>query len=144
MSKSDYIDYVRNVLGVKSIFSNEVAPAAEILKVSLLVYVQDFNSYSRAEKDLLEKMLAALKIPPNEIQAIDFNEKFQVEAKVTAYLTDQVAGQLTGQFKLAHDLAPNEIHTYSPRVLLNNVALKKAAWAELQKILLYFQHLPIT
>ncbi|MBC7421257.1 MAG: hypothetical protein H7328_11065 [Bdellovibrio sp.] len=133
-SRNDYIDYVRNVLGVKAIFSNEISEQITPEEIPLLVRVQDFNSYSAEEKDLLTKMLAALKIPNEYSRTFDLAENPNVVCKVAVYLTDEL--------KSMKDLLPNEIHTYSPRVLLHTPALKKAAWDELQKVLRFFQQQP--
>lgn len=130
MSKSDYIDYVRQVLGVKTILSNEPT-ATETLAIPLLVYVEDFKNYLPPEKELLDKMLAALKRSPTDMHILDLNDVITAQAGVTLYLTDEL--------KVGRELAANEIHTYSPRILLKDAGLKKAAWAQLQKILLYFQ-----
>ena len=131
--KSDYIDYVRNVLGVKSIFSNSVLPEAPV-EIPLVVYVQDYRSYSTTETDLLHKMLAAVKISAENIQFFDLSENVNAVSQMTIYLTDEM--------KPGRTLAANEIHTYSARQLLQKPAFKKAAWDELQKVLHFFQQLP--
>ena len=135
-SKKDYIEYVRNVLGVKSIYNEPVVESdiasAGIQEVTLAVYIQDFNQYTAEEIDLLQKMLAALKISSQEIALIDIaDQSIRVNSKMNVFLTDEL--------KLNHQLQPNEIHTYSSRTLLKKPALKKAAWDELQKILRFFQ-----
>ncbi len=134
--KKDYIDYVRNVLGVKSIFSNAAEDAVnekiEVQpEISLVVFVQDLKSYSPAEKDLLQKMLGAVKISEELTRVLDITEESKFHSQMSVYLTDELI--------LGKGLASNEIHTYSPRTLLLKPAYKKAAWDELQKVLRFFQ-----
>ncbi|MBC7742459.1 MAG: hypothetical protein H7061_09690 [Bdellovibrionaceae bacterium] len=129
-SKKDYLDYVREVLGVQSLFAMPAVVEPE-LEVPLIIYVQDYLSYTAAEKNLLQKMLLALKVPLLQMHLLDFNDPKKIKYQIRVCLTDQKPPAGTTD--------ANDIHTLSPRVLLQNTALKKVAWDDLQKVLLFFQ-----
>ncbi len=132
--KKDYIEYVRNVLGIKMIYATQPEETA-LLQIPLAIYVQDFLNYTTEEKDLLKKMLLAIKMSEKNFVVFDLSESKKVISQMTIYLSDEVNSH--------QQLAANEVHTYSPRILLKKTALKKAAWDELQKVLHYFQQNPL-
>lgn len=128
--KDDYFDYVENVLGVKSILLTAIPKTENQIQVELLFCVQNYKSYSTEEFDLLQKMIAAVKVDPSRLMVCDLAEatKFEVKALVVFQdetQVDPVKAQLT-------------VKTYSPRLLLKKSELKKQAWTELQKILQFF------
>ncbi len=129
-SKKDYIDYVRDVLGVQSLHGlNEMT--IQGVEIPLVIYVEDYLTYSSPEKDLLDKMLLALKVPILQMLILDSHDPKNVNYEFRLRLTDEKPS--------VNPVLPNEIHTFSPRVLIKNAALKKLAWDDLQKVLLYFQ-----
>ena len=129
--REEYIDYVVKVLGVKTLFvepgtfSDEAAP-----HTPLLILVEEYSSYSPEEIDLLEKMVAALKLDTSFIKIADLKNSSVMASDFKIYFTDKelnVGGVET-----------NQVSTYSPRVLLKKAILKKQAWNDLQKVIQFF------
>ena len=131
-SKLDYLEYVRDVLGIKSLHGVPQAKV-EIPKIPIVIYVEDFLNYNTNEKELLHKMLGALKVPLLQMQIFDLKDPVQITYEMRICLTDEK--------QTRSPIPPNEINTFSPRKLLQNAALKKVAWDDLQKVLLHFQPL---
>ena len=129
--REDYFDYVANVLGVKSFYLEpgvvSFEPAAH---TPLLILVEDLSNYSPEESDLLEKMVAALKLDPSIIKITDLKNSTAVNSDFKIYFTDKGLG--TGSSEA------NQVSTYSPRVLLKKAILKKQAWNDLQKVIQFF------
>lgn len=126
--RSAYIDYVQNVLGVKAIMREAGDAEASAVRPALWVRVQNLSTYSEAEKDLLSKMLAALKLGPSLY--------FVVE---TGSREDQaLSSELVLEFADERIEVSGKVLTYSPRTLLQKGDLKKVAWADLQKIIAAF------
>ncbi len=125
--RSTYIDYVQNVLGVKSIM-RDADDAPSLIQKSLVVRVQNLSSYSEAEKDLLSKMLAALKLDPSVYTVVESGS--DEEKTFCANLILDFADERVE--------ASDRVLTYSPRTLGLKPDLKKVAWADLQKIIAAF------
>ena len=121
--KSDYFDYVENVLGVKSIMLNRKQ------NIPLLIAVEDLNSYGVEEQDLLGKMVGALKVEMQRISLVDMSEAEKFESEFTVYFMNQ---------PIEKQSSKNTVTTFSPRTLLKKPELKKNAWTDLQKVLTYF------
>lgn len=124
--KDDYFNYVIDVLGIKTLLLEPKAAAEIAMAVNLLVCVEHYTSYNEQEKELLLKMLSAMKIEPAQMRIID-----SVNAESTTYrycldLRDQLSDE---------KLPPQIIQSYSPRTLLKKPELKKTAWSDLQKIM---------
>ena len=121
--KKDYFDYVENVLGVKSIL---LSPKQNI---PLLIAVENYTDYSPDENELLQKMIAALKVDSKNISLVDLTEEGGFQPEFTLFLMIQ-----------PHDkqAAENSVTTFSPRALLKKTELKKSAWSDLQKVITYF------
>lgn len=129
--KKDYFDYVENVLGVKSILLNQTSQK-EALSVPLLVYVENLENYNPEEKDLLAKMIGALKIDLQLIKVLSLNESEKIRPDYSIYFLDDVKQDISNQM--------NIVKTYSPRFLLKNSDYKKNAWNDLQEVIRYFKH----
>ncbi len=125
--KNDYFEYVENVLGVKSIILNSSNSIHETHP--LLICVENFADYTSDEKDLLAKMIAALKIESEKIKVVSLSEKQNFKSDYLICFVDQT---------LENTEMTNSISTFSPRVLLKKPELKKPAWAELQKVISFF------
>lgn len=121
--KSDYFDYVENVLGVKSVMLNPKQ------NIPLLIAIEDLNSYSVEEQDLLGKMVGALKVEMQRISLVDMSEAEKFESEFTVYFMNQ---------PIEKQSSKNTVTTFSPRTLLKKPELKKNAWTDLQKVLTYF------
>jgi len=141
--KSDYFDYVSTVLGVKSVYIEpassqalpqtltQTASAASKEVIPLLVSVENLEQYSAEERDLLEKMISALKIDLSKIKVCDVALANDYEF---AYLI-QFSESLSAS---AH--TENVLITHSPRVLLKNPSLKKQVWNEFQAVIKFFSN----
>jgi hypothetical protein len=128
--KKDYFDFVADVLGVKNILLSStpvVAPRA----VALLIAVESYLDYNSEEKDLLAKMIAALKMDLKLIQVCDLLDSANYQPELTLSFRDHFE-------KERHQSSPM-VTTYSPRALLKNADNKKAAWAHLQQVIAHFK-----
>lgn len=121
--KSDYFDYVTEVLGIRSILQAPETRGA----APLLILVEDFSAYSSEEKDLLAKMISALKLDP-KILRVSEESTGETGDKFTLYFQDKPGAENSAE----------KMFTYSPRVLLREPSLKKKAWDDLQKVIQIF------
>jgi hypothetical protein len=131
--KDDYFEYVANVLGVKSLYiDSSVTDSINSNLVPLLISVEGLASYQAEEKDLLEKMVAALKIDLNNIKIMDAGAEYLEENRYDFLI----------QFQNNPERGDREriLSTYSPRTLLKSPELKKQAWSDLQKAIQFFQN----
>lgn len=127
--KKDFFDFVSNVLGVKNILLSQ--STENVLQVvPLLIAVENLNSYTDGENELLSKMIAALKIDQKLIRLIDLKDTSLYQPEFAIYFVNEL-GQKT-------DSQVNQVQTYSPRYLLTHPELKKQAWDEMQKAIAYF------
>lgn len=127
-----YFEFVENVLGIKQVLldrtveamAEEIAAGTPPQEIQILISVQDLENYSAPEKDLLYKMIQALKLKPESYLVIDTANK-------TGYLAQHELSFSDKPQPSTADL----IETYSPRVLISKPTLKKSAWTEMQKLL---------
>lgn len=132
--QKEYLDYVENVLGVKAVLVPEAAPAAVSSaqpEVPLLIAVEALTAYNAAEKELLQKMLAALKLEQVETKVVDRAEADGLAAGFRVDFLDQPEA-------LRAEASENELTTWSPRRLLRQADFKKQAWSDLQKVIRFF------
>lgn len=122
--KKDYFDYVENVLGVKSLL---IKPAGGRQSIPLLIAIENYSGYNSAEKDLLAKMISALKIDLQRIHVVDLALRENHNFDFSLVLLD------SPDQNTANDL--KSITSYSPRILLQNSEFKKKAWSDLQKVM---------
>lgn len=127
--KKDYFDYVENVLGIKSILLNPTS-VQESVKTPLLICVENYLNYTPEEKDLLAKMIGALKIDLQKIKVMPLDESVKCPSDFSVYFLEKL-DQITAN--------ENTVTTYSPRILLKNAEFKKNAWNDLQKVITYFK-----
>ena len=129
--REDYFNYALNVLGVKSLYLDSAATSHETAQESipLLVTVAKLSTYNPEEKELLEKMVAALKMDLNQIKIVDAEVPTTTAYNFLLSLSD--SPDLNSQI-------PNHISTYSSRILLKDSSLKKKAWNDLQKVIQFF------
>ncbi|AGH95255.1 hypothetical protein [Pseudobdellovibrio exovorus] len=133
--KEDYFSYLENVLGIKTVLIDQASQQAssQQIKSPLIFLVEGLSSYSADETELLNKMIAALKIDLSQVQAVDSQISASCEAEFTVHFVDHLGASLpripTGETVLV---------THSPRFLLKNAAFKKQAWDDLQKVIRFF------
>lgn len=130
-ARQDYFEYLENVLGIKTILQSVDLFSEEVTATELLFCVQDYENYSEEEKDLLQKMISAVKVDASRLKVCDSKniKRYETECLVIFEDIPQQNTNLSAKFA---------IHTFSPRVLLKKPELKKQAWTDLQKILPYF------
>lgn len=128
--KHDYFEYLENVLGIKSIIQESKLGSLQNKKTDLLFCVENYATYSADEIDLLQKMIAAVKIAPTRLIVCDLKEKNQFETKACVLFLDEIDAIKPEKYFV--------VQAQSPRWLLKNPELKKVAWNELQKIVKFF------
>jgi hypothetical protein len=128
--KKDYFEYVSSVLGVKSILAS-LQDSASIEHVPLMIAVENYEGYSQAEKDLLSKMISALKIDLKKIKVIALKNSQNLTADFCVQFVDVKPEVSSTQNNL--------VTTHSPKFLLQNSDYKKDAWSDLQKVIAYFK-----
>lgn len=124
--KEIYLDFVKNVLGVKSIVTSH-----EEKTLPALFLVQDLSTYNEAEKELLNKMVAAVGIEKSKYEVIQFEKGMQPSCEICILLLDEVIEDLQ-----THS---NQVITFSPRKLIQNSELKRKAWDDLKKVVQFFK-----
>lgn len=130
-AKIDYFEYLENVLGIKSILlSQMIEEGASIIATELLFCVQNFQTYTEAETDLLSKMIAAVKVDPSRLKICDLQNANQFDTNCLVVFQDEAQAPPIK--------ASLTIQTFSPRLLIKKPELKKQAWTELQKVLQHF------
>lgn len=128
--KQDYFNYVIDVLGVREILLDGHTMEAHE-QIPLLVLVQNYATYNEEEKELLVKMIGAMKIEPQKMAVTDLSQLTVDSYQYALYLCDEISDV---------SRPANEIQTYSPRVLLQKPELKKVAWSALQKMIALVNH----
>ena len=120
--RKNYLNYVKDILGIKYLFLNSKNSHAK----KLLISVTDLNTYNLEENELLQKMILALKLEASDFIISDEKVLNQQEASYFLRLSDVVSDSTS----------TNVISTYSPRILLKNAHFKKKAWSDMQNLLL--------
>ena len=127
------IEYFEQVLGVKNVIvpaSAEVVPA----QYKIHFFVEDLESYTAAEKELLGKMIQAMRLQKKDYQVLNLQEsKYQDVVKIVNSGQVKNMGQSVGQIVVFKNDPQKMDETYSPRRLLKEPAFKKIAWDFLQK-----------
>lgn len=164
-----YISYLDEVLGISKVYNmenleNSVLSQSQESAIAdsksdsndlnfenqLSVYIENLNLFNHQEKELLEKMLSALKLKKNEYQLKDLNYYFQTDIlmnqnfnkphlfllldleihKKNILEKNQINNQINTQINRSED-----IFTWSPQVLIKKPELKRQAWNELQLLI---------
>ncbi len=114
----DYLNYVKDVLGIEHLFFIDDQLTAKKIVISVV----DFNLFSAAERELLEKMISALQLDSKSFIVIDSSDLALYQPEYLLKLSSVIT---TGH-------SPNTVETYSPRLLLTSPELKKTAWSDMQ------------
>ncbi len=114
-------NYLTDTLGINSIVSDAAIKASSSVKYA--IGVEDLKSYNNNESELLNKMIAALKIESTEMELFDL-----------AGLSDRIFSKMT-KFILLMNEPRNGNETFSPRVLLVRPDLKRKTWEDLKQFL---------
>ena len=150
-SKKNYIDYVTNVLGIRSIIAESVESSLEQVEhtqtanslssklnsISFLFVVENLNTYQSEEAELLNKIVASVKLPPDAFRLVDLQNVEHYERAFTIWMVDHP--------ELYQQKLPNKNQTrsetdlvvFSARILNVKPELKKQVWNDLQKVIQY-------
>ena len=130
-NRSQYLsEYLQKTLGVSQILNqkSEQSVNANLTtepSVDLGFFIEGYGTYSEAEKDLLQKMISAMKLKSNQYQICDLSENMSDQFKVKVYFMNEPL---------------NVDQTYSPRNLLVQPENKKNTWEFLKKIMSQVLH----
>ncbi|WP_409477484.1 hypothetical protein [Pseudobdellovibrio sp. HCB154] len=125
--------YLKNVLGVSQILKSDEAlnPSAVATQENVLpqavgaskitVWVENFNQFTTEDHTLLNNMLAAMKIPAQDMKVEDLSLKGSLQSAI--------------EFDLVLNPVDSGSQTYSPQVMHANKNLKSAAWTFLQQVM---------
>lgn len=115
-----YLNYVKDVLGIKHLFfiGKKRLPR-------LLIVVESLNSYTVIENELLQKMIAAMSLDPEAWTLCARDDIEQHSASFVLALSDELLEGPTNA----------TVQTYSPRTLVKHPELKKKAWHDIQELL---------
>lgn len=131
----DYVKYLKNVLGVSQILksdealsSSAVATQAQAVSASkITVWVENFNQFTTEDHTLLNNMLAAMKIPAQDMKVEDLSLKGKSQSPI--------------EFELVLNPVDSGSQTYSPQVMHANKNLKSTAWTFLQQVMQKYKSL---
>lgn len=132
-----YIDYVQNVLGVKSILHSAPQAAEQVqtaeAAASLIYFVLE-TEMKAEERELFDKIVAAIKLTAQDFRVVLASALAQGEWAVV-----MSSNPLEAQ-KLLIDLSPAKtLFTYSPKALLAKPELKREVWENLKKFMVQKQ-----
>lgn len=119
-SRLKYLNYVKDVLGIKHLFF-----IGEKRLPRLLIAVENLNSYTVIENELLQKMIAAMALDPKVWTLCAREDIDQHSASFVLALSDALLEGPTNA----------TMQTYSPRTLVKHPELKKKAWHDIQELL---------
>jgi len=125
----EYINYLKNVLGVSQVVipaSTSADTSAAYSRIS--VWIENYNQFTTEDHTLLNNMLAAMKIPEGDMIVRDLSLKTAAVSPIEFDLVvspDASAGN----------------QTYSPQVLHANKNLKSTVWTFLQTIMQKYKSL---
>lgn len=113
---TEYIkNFLTDTLGIHSILAN----AAENTSMHMFL-VEDLQSYNADESELLDKMIAALKL--------------NGEYKILDLKSSSVSAREDSLKVIFKNSPQHETEIYSPRALLQRPELKRKAWDDLKRI----------
>ena len=123
-NRSQYLsEYLQKTLGVSQILNQNSEQSLSIEpNVDLGFFIEEYQTYTHVEKDLLNKMIQAMKLSENQYQILDLSEKNN--SQVNFKMKIEFRNQPTSDFQ-----------TYSPRNLIVNPENKKNTWEFLKKIM---------
>lgn len=133
----NYLNYLQNVLGIKSVLlpvEDRAAAVAtpETQKEKKLV-VLDSGSWSQEEQLLLEKMLAALRKEAASIETISFSGNLLEHLPALLAAQEILLFDKNVQDALGTHGISNSILIASPKNLIANPELKRDAWDAMKK-----------
>ncbi len=119
-----YLNYLKKTLGVTKVLNLksdlQIAAKPFDAEVDLGFFILGYESYTKAEHELLQKMISAMKLQPDQFFLTDINNlnSIQTHSKIQIYFVDDPI---------------SDEQTYSPRILLLYPEFKKQAWDFLKR-----------
>lgn len=125
----NYINYLKNVLGLSQILHDESAADGRLTDMAsaptctpkISVWVEDYDRFSLQDHTLLNNMLAAMKIPDGDMVVQDLSLKTKGSSLI--------------HFDLVLNPDNSGMQTYSPQVLHVQKNLKSTVWTFLQTVM---------
>lgn len=154
VSVTNYISYVRNVLGVRTLQSSRIRealnemPAPETCDLLFLVIkrANEASSLTGESHELLQKMIQAMRLV-NRSYVLEEYEILAGGAPAIPALLQDYALRVVAPFVVVFSTKPANngliqnlstqkyMETFSPVYLSQNPNAKKVAWADLQKVM---------
>ena len=73
-SLANYLNYVEKVLGVKQVLNPDLSLSSDPNLKSILILVENLSEYSEEEKQLLHKMIQAMKFDQHQLNIKNYDE----------------------------------------------------------------------
>lgn len=137
--REDLIEYFSQVLGINSVLMPEVPEAPEVtLTRNILVLFVDDKPWNPETSDLFQKMWRAMKLTAEQVEVLFLQPASGPISKAELQLKALSATAVVNfSFESLADLPTDlQFRTVSPSRLIENPALKKEVWSELQKVML--------
>jgi glutamine synthetase adenylyltransferase len=139
----NYISYMKNVLGVKTIQANIQIEHCDLLFLNLKQATEQ-SIFAPECAELLDKMIQAMRL--GERRHFILECELADDTKSTTQILQQYMKKVTTPFAVLFSNKPAQksiqnlgtlsfLESYSPSYLLQNPQTKKLAWADLQKVM---------
>jgi len=125
---NDYGKYINDVLGVHQILI-EPHELLRFKPIKIYIWVENLKMFSSEDLELLNKMIAAMKIDLSCISISDLSQKNDFVSSSSYNQVEQI------HFDMVQNPSPSFFQTYSPQVIHINKDLKMKAWTFLQHIM---------
>lgn len=121
-------NFLSDTLGVQSILSDNAnkSSTGQVINEKYVIAVESLKSYNSAESELLNKMIAALKIQDSDLCLLDETELHNVTLGQDSIFI---------QLKDRPSVTNKNNETYSARTLLLQPEFKRKAWDDLKYFL---------
>lgn len=116
---NQYVKFLTDTLGIKSILTAPEKPNS----IKFVICVESLDSYQKTELDLLNKMIAALKLKSENFLILD-----------SIAFKKQMHDFSNSKIIKLKDKPVNSDETFSARALLIQPDLKRTAWIDLQRL----------
>jgi hypothetical protein len=134
-----YVEYLEKVLGLKNLIWPAVEPGVQLEpqpganRLAILFIAE--HAWSAPARELFEKMREAMKVPASQVQILFADQVTVPDLQVQALSAERVVCFSDRLFRQIAVDPEVKFQTYGPDQLLQKPALKKEAWAELQKVM---------
>lgn len=147
--REDLVPYFIQVLGIREVlrpFTQDAPVVAEPMaeqKKPMVLFIDD-RPWTVPTADLFKKMWQAMKLTSEQVQVLFLESEGAPTSKSDLQLKALSATAVVNFSHEALEELPTDIqfHTVSPSRLIENPALKKEVWSELQKVMLALRHSP--